>query len=341
MFTEILGRVAGGEDLSMDEMAEAIGVIMRGECDERQIALLLTALRAKGETVAEVAGAAKAMRLCMTKIHTRKSPLLDTCGTGGDGSRTFNISTAAAIVASAAGATVAKHGNRGISSKSGSADVLRELGVNVDATVPQVERCLDKAGICFCFAPLFHHSMKHVAKVRRELGVPTIFNLLGPLCNPAGAEFQLVGVGKPDLRPKLAAALQMLGTKRAVVVHGSDGLDEVTLETDTTVSEIRDGILREFTWNPPQFGLKCSGKETFQVQGPKESAEIIRDVLAGKPGPARDVVVLNAAAALWTVAGENGDTETELTDFAERAGQAVTTGAAREKLAQLVKISHA
>jgi anthranilate phosphoribosyltransferase len=337
----MLGRVAGGEDLSMDEMAEALGMIMRGECNERQIALLLTALRAKGETVAEVAGAAKAMRLCMTRIHTARSPLLDTCGTGGDGSQTFNISTAAAIVASAAGATVAKHGNRSISSKSGSADVLRELGVNVDATVPQVERCLDEIGICFCFAPLFHHSMKHVAKVRRELGVPTIFNLLGPLCNPAGAEFQLVGVGKPDLRPKLAAALQMLGTKRAIVVHGSDGLDEVTLETDTAVTEIRDGILNEFTWNPHQFGLNCSGKETFQVQGPSESAEIIRGVLAGKPGPASDVVVLNAAAALWTVAGNHADMEADLTIFAERAGQSLTSGAAREKLAQLVKISHA
>ena len=341
MFTEILGRVAGGEDLSVDAMAEAIGIIMRGECEENEIALLLTALRAKGETVAEVAGAAQAMRDCMTRIHTERSPLLDTCGTGGDGSQTFNISTAAAIVASTAGAVVAKHGNRGISSKSGSADVLRELGVNVEATVPQVERCLDEVGICFCFAPLFHHSMKHVAKVRRELGVPTIFNMLGPLCNPAGAKIQLIGVGKPELRPKLAAALHMLGTEHAIVVHGADGLDEVTIETDTEVSEIHAGVLSEFTWNPQQFGLKCSSKESFKVQGPGESAEIIRDILAGKPGPARDIVVLNAAAALWIVESVATGKKADLTVLADRAAQSISSGAAQEKLAHLASISHA
>ncbi len=341
MFTEILGRVAGGENLSMDEMAEAVGIIMRGECDENQIALLLTALRAKGETVAEVAGAAQAMRDCMTRIHTERSPLLDTCGTGGDGSQTFNISTAAAIVASAAGAVVAKHGNRGMSSKSGSADVLRELGVNVDATVPQVERCLDEVGICFCFAPLFHRSMKHVAKVRRELGVPTIFNMLGPLCNPAGAKIQLIGVGRPELRAKLAAALQLLGTEHAIVVHGADGLDEVTIETDTAVSEIRAGVLSEFAWNPQQFGLNCSSKESFKVQGPGESAEIIRDVLAGKPGPARDIVVLNAAAALWIVESDVAGKEADLTVLADRAVKSITSGTAQEKLAHLANISHA
>ena len=340
MIHDILGHVSGGGDLSMDEMAGAIGSIMRGECAENEIALLLTALRAKGETVAEIAGAARAMRECMTQIQTQRSPLVDTCGTGGDGSQTFNISTAAAIVASAAGVNVAKHGNRGISSKSGSADVLRELGVNVEATVPQVERCLDEVGICFCFAPLFHHSMKHVAKVRRELGVPTIFNMLGPLCNPARAEFQLVGVGRPELRPRLAAALQMLENKRAIVVHGADVLDEITIEGETHVSEVRDGAVREFTWHPSQFGLSVDKKDSFKVSGPEESAQIIRDILAGNNcGPACDIVVINAAAALWLVDGSG--TEQQLATFVERAAQAVRSGAAQAKLIALAKVSHA
>ena len=341
MFKEILGLVSGGGDLSMDQMATAIGSIMRGECRENEIALLLTALKAKGETVPEIAGAAKAMREAMTQIKTQRSPLVDTCGTGGDGSQTFNISTAAAIVASAAGATVAKHGNRSISSKSGSADVLRELGVNVDASVPQVERCLDEVGICFCFAPLFHHSMKHVAKVRRELGVPTIFNMLGPLCNPAGAEFQLVGVGRPELRQKLAAALQLLETKRAIVVHGTDVLDEVTIEGDTAVSEIRNGELHEYTWNPKQFGLNVDSKDTFKVSGPEESAAIVRDILAGNNcGPAHDIVVINAAAALWILEGTTPP-DGDHSALAERAAEAIRSGAAMAKLEELAKVSHA
>lgn len=347
LFNEILGHVSGGGDLSMDQMATAIGSIMRGECAENEIALFLTALKAKGETVAEIAGAARAMRDCMTQIQTKRTPLVDTCGTGGDGSQTFNISTAAAIVAGAAGVNVAKHGNRSISSKSGSADVLRELGVNVDASLQQVEYCLDKVGICFCFAPLFHHSMKHVAKVRRELGVPTIFNMLGPLCNPAGAEFQLVGVGRPELRQKLAAALQMLETKRATVVHGLDVLDEVTIDGDTAVSEIRDGEIFEFNWSPGQFGINADKKDSFKVNGPKESAAIISSILAAEHcGPAHDIVVLNAAAALWTVQGSvagsvSQDTANEeLTQFAQRASEAIRSGAALAKLKELSAASH-
>ena len=341
MFRDLLGRVSGGGDLSMDEMAEAVGAIMRGECAENEIALLLTALKAKGETVAEIAGAARAMRDAMTKIQTQRKPLVDTCGTGGDGSQTFNISTAAAIVASAAGANVAKHGNRSISSKSGSADVLRQLGVNVDASVTQVERCLDEVGICFCFAPLFHHSMKHVAKVRRELGVPTIFNMLGPLCNPASAEFQLIGVGRPELRSKLAAALQLLKTKRAIVVHGTDVLDEVTIEGDTAVSEIRDGELLEHTWNPQQFGLNNDIKDTFKVDGPEESAQIIHDILSGNNcGPAHDIVVINAAAALWIVEGTNS-ADGDHSELADRAAEAIRSGAALAKIEALAKTSHA
>jgi anthranilate phosphoribosyltransferase len=277
----------------------------------------------------------------MTQIQTHRSPLVDTCGTGGDGSQTFNISTAAAIVASAAGVHVAKHGNRSISSKSGSADVLRELGVNVDASLTQVERCLDEVGLCFCFAPLFHHSMKHVAKVRRELGVPTIFNMLGPLCNPAGAQFQLVGVGRPELRQKLAAALRMLETQRAIVVHGMDVLDEITIATETAISEIRDGQVHDFTWNPEQFGLNVDTKDSFTVNGPQQSAEIVREILSGhNVGPAHDIVVINAAAALWLVEG-TADDEVPLALFAERAAAAIRSGAAQAKLAALIKVSHA
>ena len=331
-----IGRVASGENLSMKEMAEAIDLIMQGKCDRTEIGLLLTALRTKGETVAEVAGAASAMRQHMRKISTNRDKVLDTCGTGGDGSNTFNISTAAAIVAASAGATVAKHGNRGITSKSGSADVLRELGVNVDANVTQVEACLNEVGICFCFAPLFHQSMKHVAEVRKQLGVPTIFNLLGPLCNPANAPYQLLGVGKPHLRSLLAESLQMLGTKRAIVVHGEDGLDEVTLSAKTLVSECRDDQLHEFTWTPEEFGMELSGRDTMMVDGPESSASLIRQILDGEPGPPREIVILNAAAALWTI-----EENTSLRVCAGRAAEAIDSGAARDVLARLGEVSAA
>ncbi|HYW81055.1 MAG TPA: anthranilate phosphoribosyltransferase, partial [Thermoguttaceae bacterium] len=229
MIETTLKTVESGNDLSMQQMSEAIGLIMQGRCEEDQIARLLIALHKKGETVAEVAGAAQAMRQHMTPIQTVRTGLIDTCGTGGDGSKTFNISTAAALVTAAAGVPVAKHGNRGITSRSGSADALAALGVNVDADVAQVEACLDDLGICFCFAPLLHQAMKYVGPVRNKLDHPTIFNMLGPLVNPAGAPFQLLGVGRPQLRPMLAEALSMLGTRRTLVVHGNDGLDEVTL----------------------------------------------------------------------------------------------------------------
>ena len=255
MLEATLGRVSAGRDLTTVEMTDALETIMQGRCSESEIALLLTALSAKGETVDEVAGAAAVLRRHMTPIRTKQTGLIDTCGTGGDGSGTFNISTAAALVAAAAGAPVAKHGNRRVTSKTGSADVLATLGVNIDASVEQVEACLDQLGICFCFAPLMHRSMKHVASVRRKLGVPTIFNLLGPLCNPAGAPFQLVGVGKPRFRDLLAEALTKLGTERSLVVHGEDGLDEVTLGGITHVSEAAGGKVSHFTWTPMPTGF--------------------------------------------------------------------------------------
>lgn len=308
---------------------------MRGEWAEAQIEQLLLGLRAKGETAEEIAGAASAMRRHMTPIRHSHSRLIDTCGTGGSGSDKFNISTAAALVIAAAGIPVAKHGNRAASSRSGSADVLAELGVNVQAAVPVVERCLQELGICFCFAPLMHGAMKHVMPVRKKLGVRTIFNLLGPLCNPASAPWQVVGVPRDELRPLIAGALHRLGTKRSAVIWGSDGVDEATLGGATLATEVAAGELREHRWQPEDAGLSRASLEGLRVDGPAASAAIIRRVLAGEKGAARDIVLLNAAAALW-VAGEVAD----LRAGAELAAKTIDAGAPRELLSRLAKMSH-
>ena len=334
-FNNLLGLVSGGEDLSREQMADAIGQVMTGGCSEKQIGLLLTSLAAKGETVAEVAGAAAAMREHMTPIRSHHEKLLDTCGTGGGGSTTFNVSTTAALVIGAAGTPVAKHGNRSITSKSGSADVLAELGVNIEARVPQVERCLNELGVCFCFAPLMHPAMKHVAAVRKKLGIRTIFNLLGPLANPAGANYQLLGVGRPEFRSLIASALRMLGTENALVVSGQDGLGEVTLAGVTDVTQVGPTGESEFTWRPEVFGLASNPLESIQIAGPGESAKIIREVLAGQTGPARDIVILNAAAGLLA-AGRF----TEPSEAAARAAEAIDNDAAGALLEKLAKLSH-
>jgi anthranilate phosphoribosyltransferase len=331
-----LGRLAAGEDLSMQEMSAAIEAVMSGGLTDGQIGILLTALRAKGETAEEIAGAAIALRRHMTPIRTTRAGVIDTCGTGGDASGTFNISTAAALVTAAAGVPVAKHGNRGITSKSGSADALAALGVNVQADVARVEECLDQLGICFCFAPLLHPAMKNVARVRQQLGFPTIFNLLGPLSNPASAPFQLLGVGRAELRPLLAQALALLGTERSLVVQGEDGLDEVTLDGPTRATEVSGGNLRNFSWTPADFGLPPAKLEAIKIQNPQQSATMIGDVLRGAQGPARDIVVLNAAAALW-VAGK-ASTPAE---GAELAAAAIDMGVAAELLKRLVQLSNA
>ncbi|MAR11457.1 MAG: anthranilate phosphoribosyltransferase [Blastopirellula sp.] len=335
MIREILGRVSGGQDLSMDEMAGAIDAIMQGQVHDEEIGLLLMALRHKGETVDEIAGAARAMRKHMTPIRTTRENVIDTCGTGGDGSGTFNISTAAAIVTAAAGVPVAKHGNRKITSKTGSADVLTALGVNIEASVATVERCIDELGLGFCFAPLLHPSMKHVAAVRRSLGVPTIFNLLGPLANPASADFQLLGVGKPELRPRLSAALAKLEIRRAVVVCGEDGLDEVTIATATQGTLVEGNSTSELRWEPSDFGITSASLDALQAPDPDASAAVIRNVLEGQAGPAKDIVVLNAAAALWT-AGHDSN----LVNCQQQATAAIDSGAARELLANLGQVSH-
>ncbi len=336
MIEEVVQLVEDGSDLSMEQMSETIGQIMEGQVEEDLIARLLKALHEKGETVAEVAGAAQAMRRKMTPIRTGRIDCIDVVGTGGDASGTFNISTAAALVTAAAGVPVAKHGNRAVTSRSGASDVLAALGVNIEAEVAAVEACLDELGICFCFAPLYHKAMKHVAPVRQKLGTPTIFNILGPLVNPAGAPFQLLGVGRAELRPLLAEAIAMLGTRRTLVVHGTDGLDEVSLGEATEVTEATAEGLREFSWTAADFGLEPVGIDAMQVVGPEESAAMIREVFAGKSGPPRDIVVANTAAALWTT-GRDGS----LTECTRPAAEAIDSGAAAALLARLAERSWA
>lgn len=331
-----LSRLSQGGDLSQPQMAQAVDGIMRGTADPAEIGRFLLALRDKGETVEEIAGAAQAMRRHMTRVVSSREGILDTCGTGGDGLGTFNISTAAALVVAAAGVPVAKHGNRAASSRTGSADVLAELGVNVEATLDQVQGCLDELGICFCYARTFHASMKHVAAIRRELGVPTIFNLLGPLCNPAGAVYQVLGVNRPPRRRQLAEALCRLGTRRAVVVCGADGFDEVTLAGPTLVTEVSGGRLSEHTWTPEDFGLPHTDYDQLRADSPADSAATIRAVLQGEPGSPRDYTAANAAAALWTA----GRAAT-LREAAQLALQTIDCGDARRLLDRLVQRSHA
>jgi anthranilate phosphoribosyltransferase len=272
------------------------------------------------------------MRRKMTAIRTRHPVVIDVVGTGGDRSGTFNISTAAALVTAAAGCPVAKHGNRRFSSRSGSADVLAALGVNVEIQPPKVEACLDDLGICFCFAPLLHNAMKHVAPVRKRLAAPTIFNILGPLVNPASAPFQLLGVGRADLRPLISEALALLGTHRVVVVHGSDGLDEVTLGGTTYVTEVVGSELRQFEWTPADFGFECRSYQDMLVDGPQQSAAVIREILKGRRSAARDIVVANAAAALWTARRANS-----LSEGVRMACEAIDKGKAAGLLARLVE----
>lgn len=334
MSQPLIAQVQAGEHLSFQEMSTAIGQMMEGGWQDEDIAALLLALNEKGLVVDEVAGAAQAMRDHMVRIDSHLPRLIDTCGTGGDNSGTFNISTATALVIAAAGVPVAKHGNRSVTSKSGSADVLLHLGVNIEADAKVIECCLQEVGICFCFAPLMHGSMKHVAGVRKKLGVPTIFNLLGPLCNPANATYQLLGVGKPQFREMMAQALHRLGTTKSVLVTGRDGLDEVSLGEQTDVTIATPEGLTHLVWQPEDFGLSRQGRNDMLVDGPEASAAMIRQILAGKLGAARDIVVLNAAAALWTI----GEADS-LATCARKAEEAIDSGAAQETLSRLAEVS--
>jgi len=334
MLESLIEQVRRGNDLTAEQMEQALQRMLSGGASDEVMGQLLLAMREKGESVSELVGAAKAMRIAMTSIKTNRSNLLDTCGTGGDGSKTFNISTAAAIVAAAAGATVAKHGNRKITSATGSADVLMELGIRVDAPREVVERCLDEIGICFCFAPLLHPAMRHVAQVRRSLGVPTLFNYLGPLCNPAGAAFQVLGVGREDLHAKIAAAVAQLPIQAALVVRGEDGMDEISLAGKTMAYLVRNGTIETLSWTPSDFGLSMIDSATLHAETPQESAMMIRSILDGQHGAPRDMVLANAGAGIWL-----GGLETDLKLAVQRCARAVDSGAAKETLQKLASMS--
>lgn len=334
-YKDALQRLLESRDLSHDEMLDVMRQVMGGELTQAQIAGFLIAMRIKGETVDEIAAAAEVMRELATHVEVQDhAHLIDTCGTGGDGIQTFNVSTASAFVAAAAGAKVAKHGGRSVSSACGSADVLEALGVNVNLTPAQVARCVNEIGIGFMFAPNHHSAMRHAAPVRRELGVRTLFNLLGPLTNPAGAKRQIMGVFHRDLTGILAQVLQRLGSEHVMVVHGADGMDEISFSGDTYVAELKDGKLNEYVLNPEQFGLALHDLKTIQVRDVHLASEMLRSVLAGEKNPARDIVLLNAGAAIYV----SGLADT-MQHGIDRAGQILDSGAASAKLEQLVALS--
>ena len=332
---EALTRLIESREIFRDEMLSVMRQIMSGEMTPAQIAGILVGLRVKKETIGEIAAAAQVMREFATKVPVADCDrLVDTCGTGGDAAHTFNISTASALVAAAAGAKVAKHGGRSVSSKSGSADVLEALGVNIGLAPDAVARCIDEVGIGFMFAPNFHGAMKHAAPVRRELGVRTLFNILGPLTNPAGATRQLLGVFHPDLVGIQVRVLERLGSQRALVVHGSDGLDEITLAGDTLVGELKDGKVSEYVISPTQFGLAPASTDAIRVNDAAEAKSVLLAVLDDIPGPARDIVLLNAGATLY-VAGVAASVAAGV----DRARQVLASGAAKDKLRALVAFS--
>lgn len=330
MIQSAIARVVAHEHLTPELAQACMEQILAGEATPAQIAGFAIALRMKGETAEEIAGMARAMRERVPPIRTRRSPLIDTCGTGGDNAGTFNISTTVAIVAASCGVAVAKHGNRAVSSRTGSADVLESLGVGIDLTPEDAARSLDILGLTFLFAPNYHTALRHAASPRRELGVRTVFNLLGPLTNPAGATRQLLGVFSDSLVRTVAEALRQLGSERAMVVHGRDGLDELTVFGKSHVAELKDGKVTEWELDPAEFGLAQTDRRDVAGGSAAENAARIRAVLAGETGAARDIVVLNAAAAL-AVAG----VATSMADGVARARQALDDGAAARKLADL------
>lgn len=331
---EAIAKVIEGADLSRGEMTDAMNQIMSGEATDAQIGAFLIALRVKGECVDEIAGAASVMREKATPIATKHDVIVDTCGTGGDHSGTFNISTTAAFVAAGAGLCVAKHGNRAATSQSGSADVLSALGVNIEASPETVSRCLDDVGIGFLFAISLHGAMKYAIGPRREIGARTIFNALGPLSNPAGAKRQVVGVYSAALTETLAGVLGTLGSERAFVVHGSDGLDEMTLTGPTRVSELKKGSVSTYNVSPGDFGLAQASADVLKGGDADYNAEITRSILNGEEGPRRDIVLLNAAAAI-VAGGKAGD----LNEGVQVAAEVIDSGKALEKLEGLVAAS--
>jgi anthranilate phosphoribosyltransferase len=334
MIREAIETVVSGRSLSFEAAAEVMEAVMSGEATPAQIAAFITALRLKGETVDEISGLASVMRAKAVPVRV-SPPLIDTCGTGGDNSQTFNISTAVALVAAGAGLRVAKHGNRAMSSRCGSADVLEALGVKTDLGPEGVAECIEKVGIGFMLAPIFHPAMRFAVSPRREIGIRTVFNVLGPLTNPARAELQVIGVSTPELGPKLAQSLHRLGTRRTLVVHGTDGLDEISIGAESLVWEVReDGVLPPYQVSPSGLGFKKAGLDEIRGGSPEDNAQILRRILGGERGAKRDVVAVNAAAAL-VVGGKAKD----LREGARLAEEVIDSGRALEKLTALVTLS--
>jgi len=333
-YASLLNRLLNREDLSHDDMIELMRNIMGGQLTPAQIAAVLIALHMKGETVCEIAAAAQVMRDLSSKVVVQDDRyLIDTCGTGGDGAQTFNISTASALVAAAAGARVAKHGGRSVSSTCGSADILEMLGVNVNLTPQQVAHHVQELGVGFMFAPNHHSALKYAAPVRRELGVRTLFNLLGPLTNPAGAQNQVMGVFQRDLTVKLARVLQQIGSRHVLVVHGADGMDEISISGPTYIAELKNGTVLEYLVQPQDFDLQVSSLNSIRVANVDEARTMLLSVLDNQPGAARDIVQLNAGAAIY-VAGLT----TTLPAGVKKAKEVIASGAAKSKLEALVHI---
>jgi anthranilate phosphoribosyltransferase len=331
MIKEAIGKVINRENLTEQEAVGVMKEIMSGEATEAQIACLITALRMKGETVEEITGFARTMREFAVKIKTDKTkPVVDTCGTGGDVSHTFNISTAAIFIVAGAGITVAKHGNRSVSSKCGSADVLEALGVKLDLPAESIEKCLDKVGVAFLFATVFHPAMKYAIGPRKQIGIRTVFNILGPMTNPAGADAQVMGVYSPALVEPLANVLKNLGTRHSFIVHGS-GLDEISLAGETKVAEVSGGKLSLYEITPEQFGMKRCKPEDLRGGDIKQNVEILKDILKGRKGPKRDIAVLKSAAAI--VAGGKAK---DLKQGIIVAEESIDSGKALKKLELLV-----
>ncbi|MFH0769417.1 MAG: anthranilate phosphoribosyltransferase [Chloroflexota bacterium] len=333
MIREAIQVLVSGNSLTMEDAASVMEEIMQGEVTPAQFGAFVTALRLKGETVDEIAGLAKVMRAKAIPVITNE-PVIDIVGTGGDGLNTFNISTATAFVVAGAGLKVAKHGNRAASSQCGSADVLEALGVKLALTAEQVQKCLEEVGIGFMFAPAFHPAMKYAAAPRREIGIRTVFNILGPLTNPAGAQTYLLGVADESLVEKLARVLQSLGCHHALVVHGGDGLDEITLTRESEVCELEDGKTYNYFVSPEDFDLSRVSLDSLKGGTAEENAILLREILAGAPGPQRDVVLMNAAAALVA-----GDRTSSLQEGFDLAGEILDSGRALAKLDQLIKFT--
>ncbi|HEX3019004.1 MAG TPA: anthranilate phosphoribosyltransferase [Chitinispirillaceae bacterium] len=332
---EAIKKVIAGNNLTIEESIDVFSAIMSGTTTDAQISALIIALRMKGESVEEITGAASVMREKATHVLPQnKDCVIDTCGTGGDGLNTFNISTATAFVAAAAGATVAKHGNRSVSSKCGSADVLESLGVNISISPERMRECLDNVGIGFLFAVSLHNAMKYAIGPRKEIAVRTIFNILGPLTNPAMASSQLMGVFSPALTETMAMVLKNMGTRCAFVVHGLDALDEISLSAPTQISELKNGTVKTYTIQPEDFGLQRTSLSAIRGGDPSENAQIIKDVLNGKTGPQRDIVLLNTAFAL-TACSLAKDPHEGLTI----AAKSIDSGSALKKLEELVKFT--